>query len=90
MTRHAHNLRMCFDPEYPEKFSRFKDCREEIRGNWVNYCMKLYPGVIALVNVPAGITRSPIILLYGVLGWPVLAALLCQVRVAALRRSMLS
>lgn len=90
MTRHAHNLRMSFDPEYQEKFSRFKDHRKEMRGNWVNYCIKLYPAVIALVNVPAGVTRSPIVLLFGVLAWPVLVAILCQVRVAALRRSMLS
>lgn len=89
MTRHAHNLRMCFDPEYQEKFSRFKDRREELQNYWFQLCVKLYPGVIALVNVPAGITRSPMILLYGMLGWPVLAAILCQVRVASMRRSML-
>lgn len=90
MTRHSHNLRMCFDSEYQEKFSKFIECREEIQLYWVHICVKLYPGVIALVNVPAGVTRSPIILLYGILGWPVLVAILCRVRVAAMRRSMLS
>jgi hypothetical protein len=89
MKKAKHNLRMCFEPGYPDKYKMFKEDAEAIRLHRFGLWWRSLPIIIAIVNIPAGVYRSPVFLLYGVLGYTILLILLCEVRVSAKRRSML-
>lgn len=80
---------MCFDPEYLDKYKRFKKEASETRSFWFGLWWRIFPIAVAFINIPAGVLRSPILLPYGFLGYSALLAVLCEVRVAAKRRSML-
>jgi hypothetical protein len=89
MNRAKHKLRMCFEPGYPDKYKAFKEVASNTRSGSFDLFWTGLPVLVAIVNIPAGLYRSPILLLYGVLFWVFLLLVSCEARVAAKRRSML-
>jgi uncharacterized membrane protein len=86
MNRTKHDFLTCFDPDYQDKCRK---AAESIRSYWFEMWWCILPLIVALVNIPAGVYRSPVLLLYGALAWTALVFGLCELRVAAKRRSML-
>lgn len=89
MKNHKHNVLMCFDGEYPEKYEKFVEFRKTYHKSVLIFWAKSLPFVINVANILVALNRSPILYLYGVLVWSVLVGVFCEITVARRRKTML-